>query len=635
MRALMLVLSAVIVAGCPGEHGSGDAPDAGGGGDTAPDADPSGEVCEVPASCPVVFSHPDEGVDSVELRGDFADDGWDSGIPLEWDDGEFRAEVELEHGQRVEYKFVLDGEHWVEDPDNPNTVPDGHDGVNSVVTANCDDCARGGAAEDWNDAVMYFVMVDRFADGEPSYNDPVSGVDEAANFQGGDLVGLREVIEDGYFDELGVNALWLTAPVDNARGAGAGIHDDYDYAAYHGYWPRDLDEVDPRIGTYDDLIAVIEAAHARDIRIVLDYVMNHVHEESPVYSEHPDWFVPLDDCGVCGQGCDWDAPGEREMCWFTDYLPSFDFRDPEARAFSVQNAIDWAVDLGVDGYRLDAVKHIEKAWITELRAGLDVELAGQDHFYLVGETFSGDRDLLAEYIDPQTMLDGQFDFPLRAELASAVLTRHGSMDDFAGFLDENADFYGPGALMGTFIGNHDVPRPIHLAEDEPLFAAWDDGKDRAWQNQPDIPQARAPFERLAVAYAALMTLPGVPLIYYGDEVGMPGAGDPDNRRFMQWDDYSDDQEWLKQRIAGLARARSEHRPLYAGDRNTLGVTGDVYVYERVAGGDRVYVALNRGDFGAHAEGLPAGSYEDVVTGESVSAPLELGAREARLLVEAD
>src|SRR5690606_22666441 len=114
----------------------------------------------------------------------------------------------------------------------------------------------------------------------------------------------------------------------------------------------------------------VAAAKARGIKIVLDYVMNHVHSESPIYAERPDWFWPLAKPGggecVCGGGCGWGGD-EGRRCWFRPYLPDFDFTNPEARAYSVDNAIRWAIELGVDGYRLDAVKHIEEQWIRDLR----------------------------------------------------------------------------------------------------------------------------------------------------------------------------------------------------------------------------------------------------------------------------
>ncbi len=252
------------------------------------------------------------------------------------------------------------------------------------------------------------------------------------------------------------------------------------------------------------------------------------------------------------------------------------------------------------------------------------------HFYLVGETFTGDRDLIAYYVN-SSMLDGQFDFPLRANILATILRRAGQMSDLVGFLDANAAFYGPGAVMSTFIGNHDVPRSIHIAEDAPLFGDWDDGKGRAWNNRPSLPSSASPFERMLVAYTLLMTTPGVPLIYYGDEIGLPGAGDPDNRRFMQWDGYTANQTWLRDQLAALGRVRREHEALRRGTRATLGVTPDVYSYSMTSGGDTVFVVLNRGDASQPAQGLPGGSYTDLVTGATVSAPLNVGARSVLVL----
>src|SRR5262249_33047196 len=149
---------------------------------------------------------------------------------------------------------------------------------------------------------------------------------------------------------------------------------------------------------------------------------------------------------------------------------------------------------------------------TDLRARLEAEVQDAGPFYLVGETYTGDRDLIKYYVNPGTMLDGQFDFPMRAQVLSTILRRDAQMQDLVSFLDSNASFYGSGAIMSTFLGNHDVPRAIHLAEDTPLWGAWDGGRERAWTNQPSLPTSPNPFERVAVAYTLLMTTPGVPLI---------------------------------------------------------------------------------------------------------------------------
>jgi glycosidase len=210
--------------------------------------------------------------------------------------------------------------------------------------------------------------------------------------------------------------------------------------------------------------------------------------------------------------------------------------------------------------------------------------------------------------------------------------RQGSMSDLAGFMDSNDDYYGAG-IMSTFIGNHDIPRLIHLAEDVPVWdSEWSDGKDMAWSGI-GLPGNLAPFERMALGFSLILTTPGAPLIYYGDEVGMAGAGDPDNRRFMQWEGYSAGQELLLDHVMTLNAIRAEHAPLRRGDRTTLSADADTFVYSMTSGAETVYVALNRSDSDRSAGGLPAGSYQDLLTGQTVAGPsVDLPARTSMVLV---
>ena len=375
---------------------------------------------------------------------------------------------------------------------------------------------------------------------------------------------------------------------------------------------------------------MIDSAHAHGIQILIDYVMNHVTTDSPTYLQNPGWFWPNDNGAggncVCGQGCSYDT-----KCWFDTFLPTFNMTNPDARNWSVSNAVFWAKELGIDGFRLDAVKQVETVWFSDLRARIDAEVAWDQQFYMVGETFDGNRDLIKSYVDPNTLLNGQFDFPLRAQVLSTILHRDGSMSDLSGFVASNDGYYGAGAVMSTFLDNHDVPRAIEHALDAPLFDPWDGGKSAAWTGQPQLPTSASPFQRLQVAYAFLLTSPGMPMLYYGDEVGMPGAGDPDNRRFMQWDGYTANQTWLHDQIASLGRIRAAHPATRRGARTTLGVSGDVWVYEMVSAGDDVYVALNRGDTAQSATNLPAGAYVDLVTGDTVTAPLTIPPRTGLVL----
>jgi glycosidase len=588
------------------------------------------------------------GETSVVLRGDFAPNGWDVGVPMALDGGQWRASVTVPNGTSIQYKFFVDDTTWVTDPQNPEKVPDGQGNENSITSAACGETVctgeggggGGGGAEpppgqfDWRSAVLYFAFVDRFANGDPSNDAPVSGVEGPANYQGGDYAGLLEKIEDGYFDSLGVNALWLTVPFDNPSVAGAGA-DGHAYSAYHGYWPGDLSKVEEHFGDLALLKKLVQAAHAHGLKVLFDYAMNHVHQSAAVYGDHPDWFWPLDYNGkycVCGDGCDWNDSYEQKRCWFRDYLPDWNFQVTEARAYSVDNAIQWIKDTGADGYRLDAVKHIETLWIQDLRSRVTTEIdaATGEHFYMVGETFeSGDRDFIKKFVDPKALLDGQFDFPLRGLVVETLLRRGGSMSDLDSFLSSNDDYY-PG-VMSTFIGNHDLARVIQTALDQP-WGTWDSGGNANWSNPPGLPNYRAPFERLAVAFTFLMTTKGIPLIYYGDEIGMPGAGDPDNRRFMQWEGYAADQLFLRGQIEKLGAIRKAHPALWKGKRTPLSVTADTYGYQMSSGTDIVYVALNRGDVDAAVTELPVTGH-DLLADADVSGPsITLPPRSAMVIV---
>jgi glycosidase len=626
MRTLAALVATLLLGGCPSSQHPGTGDDTGSG-----DAGVDAGTCDVQPTCSITIAYNGSGT-HVELRGDFATDGWTSGIPMTPSaGGGFEATIPAADQQVIVYKLVVDGA-WIADPDNARKSPDGFGGFNSVVRVDCDHCPAR-APIDWRDAVMYFVMIDRFANGDHGNDAPVSGVEDPGQYLGGDFAGLTQKIDEGYFESLGVNTLWITSPLDNADNANPGS-DGHNYSGYHGYWPKDLSKAESKLGTEAELKQLVDTAHEHGMQVLIDYVMNHVHADSPTYAQHRDWFWPNDNgfggnC-VCGQGCSWDT--DRLKCWFDPFLPDFNFQNSDARRWSVENAVSWAKRIGIDGFRLDAVKHIETSWLTDVRARVNAEVAWDQRFYMVGETFDGSRDLIKSYVNPDAMLDGQFDFPLRGQVLSNIVRRDGSMVDLAGFLSSNDGFYGNGSVMSTFLGNHDVPRTIGLAEDSPLFGAWDGGKDRAWFNRPTQPTSKSPYERLAVAYTLLLSSPGIPMIYYGDEVGMAGAGDPDNRRFMQWDNYTANQTFLRDQIAGLVKARNQHIALRRGTRTGLGTSTDVFVYKMSAQGDTVFVALNRGDGAQPAVGLPAGDYTDLVSGAALHAPIQLPARTGLMLV---
>jgi glycosidase len=641
----------------PGGYGSGSGQGStggttGGGGDQPDMAGPA-QCAEADRRCAHEFVFAGRGDETtVTVIGSF--DGWGAGAAMTLSGGSWRASVKLPWNTKVSYKlhvtYQTAAEAWIPDPAVTAQEDDGFGGKNSILDAmictdwTCVASTPGPAgAYDWRDAVLYFVFVDRFLDGDKSNDDPLSDptLKTAADYFGGDFAGIEQKIDDGYFASLGVNTLWLTVPMDNSESIGIG-DDGENYSAYHGYWPRTLDAVESRFGTMDQLKALVAKAHANDIRVILDYAMNHVHVDAPIYQAHlsDGWFNPLmvngQEC-VCGSSvCQWESD-KKEECWFRNYLPDFNFNNADARKYSVDNALFWVQTTGVDGLRLDAIKHIELKWLTDLRTRLntDVEPITKQHVYLVGETFTGDRPLIKSFIDTGKMLDGQFDFPLRANVNDTLLTRKQAMKDLISFMDDNSSFYG-NAVMSTFIGNHDVPRSIHFAQDSPMWSdVWANGRDRSWQNMPSLVPGTSAYERMSVAMALLMTNQGVPLIYYGDEIGLPGAGDPDNRRPMEWDatKYSDGQKLLLARMQKLGAVRAAHSALRRGTRATLSQGTDTWVYSMTAGTDIVYVALNRGDAAQTVSGLPSQMLTDQMTGDLLSGgSISVPARSVRVLV---
>ncbi len=635
------------------DPGKGPAP---AGGYYGPDTEP---VCpEDMRRCLVTFTLPFGGQKSVELRGDYrGEESWVQGdaMTLAGTPSKWSVSVPVVPGKAVNYKFCVDGcktsDKWVLDPDpTVQKVTDPQGNTNSVrqptscdTTWVCDEPPLPAPGVfDWRDAVVYFVFVDRFHDGSAQNNSSVPGVSGApGQYQGGDYAGVTQKIESGYFDELGVNALWLTVPVDNADVAGKGAgSDDKNYSAYHGYWPKELDPKtpEPRFGTGAELKALVAAAHAKGIKIIFDYAMVHVHASSSVYSQHPEWFYPGGGSCVCGVTCDWNADSKR--CWFTDYLPHWNYTVQAARDFSVSNAIAWAKEYGIDGFRLDAIKHVEDSWLTDLRSRVTTEIVPlqtpPQRFYMVGETFSYNQADLKYYVDPTTKLDGQFDFPLRLEIVKSVLMRKSGMDSLATFMRNNDSAYGGRAVMSPFVGNHDLGRVIHMGEDAPAWDEYSNGdKNLGWSTtEPAQPSSANAYERLANAFAVIFTMKGAPLLYYGDEIGLAGAGDPGNRGKMPWSGWNTHQTWLRTRIAKLTSIRAAHPSLRRGLRQTITATQNLWVFSMTTTGDKVFVAINRGDGTESAAGLPADTYEELVEGGAPSSgPFTIPARQTRIYVK--
>lgn len=607
------------------------------------------------------LADPDGEFEGVRLAGAFTD--WaDEALDLRrLDDSRWWTGVRLSNGAHP-YKFIVtrrDGSsQWITDPAEEITVSDGVGGQNSQRQVTCE----GGTSNqcgspddfDWRDAVMYFAMVDRFNDSDgmrmvvDGATDGDASTGPSGQFHGGDFIGLTQKI--GYLESLGVTALWLSAPYNNRDYRGdsmnrcVGDHqpegcDPNSYSAYHGYWPSPdnvnysnpdtpipVPSVEARLGTAQDLHSLVETAHNRGMKVLFDYVMNHIDLASPLFEAHPEWFATRDDgsffrCGDVSDGQQgWNHPYWGTRCVFTDYLPAFDFDNVNARAWSIADALWWAKTFNIDGYRLDAIKHVSQTWLTDLRSALSAAFPDPEggRFYLVGETFDYfDKALLKAFVDVDTKLDGQFDFPLKKRLCEGVFK--GDMGVLQRFMDEeNRGYYGARALMTTWIGNHDIPRAIHYASGEIENCTEGSNQWNGWSWRPSQPQAAAAYERLGLAFGVMFTTEGIPLIYYGDEVGLAGGGDPDNRRLMPWDQTQllPAQIALRAHLQKLAQIRKMHKSLSRGTRQTIRVDDDSWVYETSCQDDRfedLTVVINRGDEAMTDVAVPAGTYLDLIS----------------------
>jgi len=347
-------------------------------------------------------------------------------------------------------------------------------------------------------AVFYEVFVRAFADGNGD------GI--------GDLPGLLaklDYLNDGNpatGTDLGVDGLWLM-PV-------------FASPSYHGYDTVDYEKINPDYGTADDLKRLTDAAHARGMKVIVDLVVNHTGIDHPWFRTHRDWYVwRRDDPGwkqPWGNGPTWHSKdGAYYYGIFWSGMPDLNFRNPAVRAEIHRLAALW-LDRGLDGFRLDAARHIVEdgpgegqndtpethAWWKEFGERLRAKRADA---LLVGEVWSDARTIASYYRE----LPACFDFPLAAEIVSGV--SEGQARGIMTALDEMQTAYPEGALDAPFLTNHDMERVATQLHRDP--------------------------DRLRSAAAVLLTLPGAPFLYYGEEVGLQNGregGDEAKRTPMPW-----------------------------------------------------------------------------------------------------
>ncbi len=417
----------------------------------------------------------------------------------------------------------------------------------------------------WADEVLYFVVVDRFADGDAANNAQVDTQAQGA-FHGGDLKGLLAQLDE--LSSLGVTALWITPVVKNIDGfvTGAGFPD----WGYHGYWADDFHQLDPRFGTEADLRALVDACHARGIRVLLDVVYNHPGYLSR-YTRLPETkgWLRTEEKGTCGSD---------DLTSCVAGLPDFKTEQPEVAKYLLDAQLDWGKRSGVDGFRLDTVKHVDHPFWQEHRRRTREELSKD--FFLLGEVWGGDREVLDPWFVNDEM-DAGFDFGFQGS-ALAWVQGNGRTVAFDAYLRSRHKVR-KGYHLSHFLSSHDVPGGLF--------------------------QLQGDKGRFAMAAVLQLTTSGIPVIYYGEEVGRPGGDWPANRSDMPWGERGvkpgaglPRDEALRKLYQQLISIRRAHPALSRGTHKPLSTEGDLYVFLRqdAESGDAVVVAINRGKAPASA-----------------------------------
>lgn len=446
---------------------------------------------------------------------------------------------------------------------------------------------------DYSKDIIYQIITDRFDDGDSS-NNPSGNIfspncTDLHKYCGGDWQGIIDKIKNGYLTDLGVTALWISQPVENIYA----LHPN-GYTSYHGYWSRDYKRTNPFYGGFSDFDQLIKTAHANGIKIIMDFAPNHsspASETNPTYAEGG---AVYDNGSFIANyyndpGNIFNHHGETDFSTYEDsiYRRLFDLADYNLNNSKMdtylKESIKLWLDKGIDGIRIDAVKHMPLGW----QKSFTNEIYSHQPVFTFGEWFLGKGE-----IDPKnyyfanesgmSLLDFRFGKTIRS-----VLRDH-SHDwyDFHEMIKETAKKYNEVNDQVTFIDNHDMAR----------FTTENSSKR---------------FTDMALA--VLMTSRGVPTIYYGTEQYLTGDYDPINRKPMREFDKTTNSYQVINKLSALRKSNSA---LGYGDTKERWINSDVYIYERTFGNKVVVTAINKANHAYSISNLytslPQGDYKDVL-----------------------
>jgi glycosidase len=487
------------------------------------------------------------------------------------------------------------------------------------------------------DDVIYLIMPDRFANGDASNDDPSESkglLDRTKGryYHGGDLRGVIDRLS--YLKDLGVTALWLNPWYDNINHLNERErYDGQPITDYHGYGAVDFYAVEEHFGDLVTLRELVDKAHALGIKVIQDQVANHSGPYHPWVTDPPTptWYNGTAARHLANTWQTWTlqdpySPPEMRKAtlegWFLDILPDLNQGDPEVARYIIQNTLWWVGVAGLDGIRQDTLPYVPRAFWREWMAAIKREYPG---LTVVGEMFDGDPALVSFFQGGARRFDGidsgvdtLFDFPLYFKIREAF-ARGGSLREVAMVLARD-HLYRDASRLVTFLGLHDVPR---------------------FMNEP-----AASVASLEAAFTFLLTTRGTPLVYYGDEIGMPGDGDPDNRRDFPggWRDDGRDafvasgrtpgEQAVFERVRALLHLRQETPALREGRAVNLYVADKAWAYARVLEGHAAFVAINTDAVATTIDtpAGPAGLREGAVMEDRLGSPVRASVDGGRLRI---
>ena len=414
---------------------------------------------------------------------------------------------------------------------------------------------------DWDESVIYFMVTDRFFDGNESNNTASGaktyGKDNAGLYHGGDFAGITQKLD--YLEDLGINTIWITPIVENIPGVtvtDTGKEDVPYNAAYHGYWASDFTKLNPTLGTKEEFQTLIDQAHNRGIRIMVDIVVNHAGYDT----DFPDMIRSGDDI----------VSGSDQKDSLSN-LPDFKTEDPAVSAQLVKWQTQWVKDFGIDYFRVDTVKHVENDTWAELKNALtEVD----SDFKMIGEYAGGGYASNGNTLGTGEM-DSDLDFDFNDQATNFV---KGNISSVENFLASRNSALNNTYMTGQFLGSHD--------EDGFKQKLLDGGM------KEDAATAAS-----MVAASLQITAKGQPVIYYGEEIGLTGLNNypyQTNRYDFDWTMVNSDNKTY-QHYKKMLSIRNAYTDVFArGDRKTI-LASDENGYDIVSRsykGTKLYVGLN-------------------------------------------